>query len=388
MRAVVTGAAGFVGSHLVEKLLERGDEVVCVERPGAGRGWLKGLDVDFQDCGLTDPLRLKSLICGADEVYHLAALTEARHPSECYAVNAEGTARILEAAAGCPSGPPRLVFMSSLAAVGPARGGPSITEDSTPLPLSHYGRSKLHAEAVVHAYQDRVPAVICRFPAVYGPRDTVVLKLFKMVARGFALTIGPWDRQVSVVYVDDAVEGLLAAARTRGAVGKTYNLAHPEPLTWGCFVRTIGKALGRSPRQVAVPVAAAQGAAPIEATGLFAPIMISLFNAGDSLGTAFPSSHCAASLAVALSIYRYVSPRAARLFMIWALLIIVSTVYANNHYAIDGVAGIIVAMVVWGIRQGQMAAEPRRQLFDQAVLGSAGIVVGSQMGTGNRGGAS
>lgn len=261
MRTLVTGAAGFVGSHLVEKLLDQGHEVVCLERVGATRGWLKNLDIDFQPRGLEDSRHLQKLLCGVDEVYHLAALTEARHPEDCYRVNTLGTARVLEAAAGCPGGAPRVVLMSSLAAVGPTRGGASITEDLPPRPLSHYGRSKLQAEAVVHAYHDRVPAVICRFPAVYGPRDHVVLKLFQMVARGFAVTVGPWDRKVSVVHVNDAVDGLMAAIRTPAAMGRIYNVAHPEAITWGDFVTTIGRALGRHPRMVAVPVAVARGIA-------------------------------------------------------------------------------------------------------------------------------
>jgi nucleoside-diphosphate-sugar epimerase len=258
MRTVVTGAAGFVGSHLVEKLLDRGDEVVCVERPGAGPGWLEGLDVEFHDCGLGNSAVLQDLVCSADVVYHLAALTEARTPAECFEVNTRGTANVLKAAAACPDSTPRVVFMSSLAAVGPAQQGESLTADTAPRPLSHYGRSKLHAEAVIHAFADRVPAVICRFPAVYGPRDRVVLKLFRMVSKGIALTIGPWERQVSVIHAFDAVDGLIAAATGPGAPGKTYNLANEQAVTWGEFVMAIGRALGRRPLMLAVPVPAAR----------------------------------------------------------------------------------------------------------------------------------
>jgi nucleoside-diphosphate-sugar epimerase len=114
------------------------------------------------------------------------------------------------------------------------------------------------AEAVIHAYSDRVPSVICRFPAIYGPRDRVVLKLFRMVALGFAMTIGPWDRQVSVVHSADATAGLIAAATSPAAVNRTYNVAYPEAITWGQFVQAIGRALGRRPLQVAVPVGAAR----------------------------------------------------------------------------------------------------------------------------------
>jgi nucleoside-diphosphate-sugar epimerase len=124
------------------------------------------------------------------------------------------------------------------------------------MPLSHYGRSKLQAEAAVHAYADRVPAVVCRFPAVYGPRDRVVLMLFRMVARGFALTIGPWEREVSVIHAADAVAGLIAAGTAEGVIGRTYSLAHPRSVTWGQFVGAIGLALRRRPLKLAMPPAA------------------------------------------------------------------------------------------------------------------------------------
>ncbi len=258
MRAVVTGGAGFVGSHLVEKLIAQGDDVVCLERPGAGRGWLANHDVEFHDCGLTDADTLQRHVCGADVVFHLAALTEAKTPAECYTVNTLGTANLMRAAVACSQSVPRVVFMSSLAAVGPDLTGRNLDLDSPPMPLSHYGRSKLHAEAVIHAYADRVPAVICRFPAIYGPRDRVVLKLFRMVTHGFALTIGPWEREVSILHAADAVTGLIAAAASERAVGQTYFMAHPRSITWGEFVQAIGHALNRRPRQVAVPVLAAR----------------------------------------------------------------------------------------------------------------------------------
>src|SRR5438093_1276154 len=99
MRAVVTGGAGFIGSHLIEALVARGDEVVCVERPGAPRRWLEGLDLSYRDSGLDNERALSAAFAGADVVFHLAGLTEARAPRDFYAVNTEGTARVFRAAA-------------------------------------------------------------------------------------------------------------------------------------------------------------------------------------------------------------------------------------------------------------------------------------------------
>jgi len=257
MRAVVTGGAGFVGSHLVEALLARGDDVLCIERPGAGRHWLEGLPVGWDDGGIEDESRLVERLDGADAVFHLAALTEARTAEEAYAINTEGTASVVRAASR-QARPPRLVFMSTLAAAGPCRNGERLSERTVPYPLSVYGHSKLLAEAVVHAHADRVPAVILRFPSVYGPRERGAFKLFQMVSRGLALTVGGWDREFSLIYVQDAVSALIAAATSEHGVGKTFCIAHPETVTWAAFARTVGEVLGKDPRLISVPPRAAQ----------------------------------------------------------------------------------------------------------------------------------
>ena len=253
MRVIVTGGAGFVGSHLIETLVARGDDVVCLERPGAPRGWLGDLPVRFYAAGLDDVAALGRELKGADVVFHLAALTQARRPGEYYQVNTEGTAHLLQAAATYNGSAPRFVFMSSLAAAGPCRNGEALTPDAVPFPLSHYGHSKLLAEAVVHAYADRVGSVILRFPVVYGPRERAVLKLFQLVQRHVALTIGSWDRETSLIYVRDVVTALLAAAAAPCAIGRSYCVTHPQPVTMRQFATAIGSALHRRAVLLSLP---------------------------------------------------------------------------------------------------------------------------------------
>ncbi len=253
MRAVVTGGAGFIGSHLIEALVAHGDDVVCIERPGASKRWIAGLPVAWEAIGLDDVGALRRLFRDADVVFHLAALTEAAAPADFYAVNTEGTARVLQAAGDHNGSAPRVIFLSSIAATGPCRNGEALSPDSVPFPLSHYGNSKLLAEAVVHAYADRVPTTVIRFPSVYGPRERAVLKFFWLVSRGAAITVGPWDRELSLIYVRDAVHGLIAAAIAEGAVGRTYCLAHPETVTWRDFATVVGRVMGRDPVLVCVP---------------------------------------------------------------------------------------------------------------------------------------
>lgn len=253
MRAVVTGGAGFIGSHLIEALVARGDEVVCIERPDASKRWIADLPVTWEAIGLDDVVALSRVFGGADVVFHLAALTEASSEADFYKVNTEGTAHVLRAASEQDGSAPRVIFLSSLAATGPGRNGDALSPDSIPLPLSHYGNSKLLAEAVVHAYADRVPTTVVRFPSVYGPRERAVLKFFRLVSHGAAITVGAWDRELSLIYVRDAVRGLIAAATARAAVGRTYCLAHPETVTWRDFATVAGQVIGRRPVLVRLP---------------------------------------------------------------------------------------------------------------------------------------
>lgn len=253
MRAVVTGGAGFIGSHLIEALVARGDEVVCVERPGASPRWIADLPVTLETCGIHSVAALSAALDGADVVYHLAGLTEARSPEDFYLINTQGTECLLQAAATHGARAPHVVLLSSLAAIGPCRNGELLGPDTLPLPLSHYGHSKLLAECLMHAYADRVPGTIVRLSSVYGPRERNVLTLFKLVNRGVAITVGSWDRELSMVYVRDVADALIAVGARRAGLNRTYCVAHPETVTWRSFAGAVGQALGRRPLLISVP---------------------------------------------------------------------------------------------------------------------------------------
>ncbi|MDZ7385235.1 MAG: NAD-dependent epimerase/dehydratase family protein [candidate division KSB1 bacterium] len=251
MKALVTGANGFIGSHLVERLLAQGAEVRCLVRKTSNLRWLQGLDVQLTYGSLDSPASLQGALEGVDVVFHLAGATKSLTPEGYFVANTQGTARLLDACR--ERGNPRVVFVSSQAAAGPSDGQRAKTEHDPPTPITAYGKSKLQAELLVQEYAKTGPAVIVRPPVVYGPRDTDVLALFRLAARGLCPLVGSKRRLVSLIHVQDLVEGLLLAATTPQALGKTYFLCNDQPVDWELFAQQIASVLGKRCVRIRVP---------------------------------------------------------------------------------------------------------------------------------------
>jgi len=221
--ALVTGATGFIGSNLVKELLKRDYKVTCLARKTSDLRSLEDLDVSivYGDC--TDKDSLRQLPANFSYVFHLAGLTKAKREEDFFAANSGGTDNILEHLSQNARVVKRFLYMSSLAAAGPSRDGTPLDETAEPGPVSVYGTSKLKGELATLAYKDRMPVSIIRPPAVYGPRDRDFFLFFKMVRRGF---YPYWGKcYYSLVYVDDLVRGLIRAAESHEAEGKTYYLS-------------------------------------------------------------------------------------------------------------------------------------------------------------------
>lgn len=256
MRIAVTGGTGFVGSHVVELLLERGDEVNCLVLPSEGRLWLEpyaGVKrLRFFEGSVTDRASLGPFVEGCDAIVNIAGLTRAKTEEVFLAVNAGGAVNLAEAALALPAGPRHIVSMSSLAASGPCPDGRCLDEDEPLRPLTPYGRSKAALEASLRAYEGRMACTFIRAPGVYGPRDRDFLQYYKLVMRGLRLIAGPRN-VTSLVYVKTLASAIVACVLNPAAYGQAFFIADEGEYDWDDLSAMIEKALGKKTLRVAVP---------------------------------------------------------------------------------------------------------------------------------------
>jgi nucleoside-diphosphate-sugar epimerase len=251
MKALVTGATGFIGSHLVEELIKKGYGVTCLVRKTSQLKWVEGLEINilYGDC--EDGDSLKHIPADLDYVFHLAGLTKARRDGDFFCVNVKGTENLLTAVAARAPRVKRFVHLSSLAAAGPSRNGSPLNESSHPMPVSSYGKSKLESEGVIMRYRNALPVTVIRPPVVYGPRDRDFYVLFKMLKKGF---YPYWGKcYYSLLYVDDLVRGVIMAAEEREAEGGMYFLSDGKIYSNEDIVNEIAKVLDTKIMKMRIP---------------------------------------------------------------------------------------------------------------------------------------
>ncbi len=230
MKAFITGGTGFIGSHLVDKLIEEGDhELHCLVR--RDEKWLEGKPFTRVKADLNDLGTLKDSLKGVDVIFHLAGVVKSADTRTFQLVNVEATENLLRLAQ--KSGVPKVIILSSLAAAGPSFKD-AIDESKPMMPVSRYGESKKKMEELIHKIADKGTSIsILRPSAVYGPREEDIYSFFKLCARGFCPIIGKGaGNPVSLVHVDDVVDGILLAEKDRRQGVETFFLASERGYNW------------------------------------------------------------------------------------------------------------------------------------------------------------
>ena len=266
-RVLVTGGTGFVGSHLVDRLLKGGKSVRCLVRRSSDLKYLQDPRVEFAYGGLDAATDWDGVLAGVDTVYHVAGLTFARRAQDYFTVNHQGTEAVVAAALKHRDRLKKFVHVSSLAAVGPGAQDRPVDEETLPAPITPYGRSKLMGEEVVMAVAELMPVTIVRPPAVYGPRDYALYELFKSIARGLSPSIGRYDKQISLVHVSDLADGILLAGESDRSTGRTYFISSDEVYSYNALIETLARIFARRVRSFAIPRSLAYGVAAVAELG-------------------------------------------------------------------------------------------------------------------------
>ena len=250
---LVTGGTGFVGSHVVERLVAASARVRCLVRASSSLRYLPREGVELVQGDLAAGTGIEAAVEGADVVVHVGGVTKALSEDAFYRGNLRATENLLHACKRQGDSVRRFIHVSSLAAIGPSPDLAPLDEDAAPHPLTWYGRSKLAAEGAVRASTLAGRAVILRPPVVYGPRDTDVFEVFRSVAKGMMVRIGRDESYFSYIHVKDLAEALWLAVSSEEAAGRTYFVANPEPVSWTAFAETAASIMGRRVRSVGVP---------------------------------------------------------------------------------------------------------------------------------------
>ncbi len=225
MKALVTGATGFIGSHLVEALVQRGVQVRCLVRNKWHLGWVKDSPVEFVVGNCQERNSLKQAVKDVDQVFHLAGAITAVKEKTYFEVNALGTENLVQACIENNTRLKKFIYLSSQAAAGPCRSGGKKKESDSCEPVSPYGKSKLLGEQLALSHSHELPLLILRPCSVYGPRDQGFYALFKCLSKSINPCLSGHDQLVSMCYVRDLVRAIILAAENQTENGEIFFLS-------------------------------------------------------------------------------------------------------------------------------------------------------------------
>jgi len=253
-KSLVTGGTGFIGSHLVEALLEQGEEVRCLVRKTSSREWIRGLNVEIFQGDCADFFSVASAVEGVDRIYHVAGVTKTTENGVFYRINALGTENLIRACVERNPDLQRFIYLSSQAAVGPCEGNGLSVETDPCWPITHYGRSKRQAEEAVLKARDQLSVIILRPCTVYGPRDRDLLTLFRSIGRGVQIGLWGMEHRLSLCYVSDLVSAMVLAGTKDLSSGEIFFVSDGNVYDWRDFGRTIAEVMGVRTVHLSLPI--------------------------------------------------------------------------------------------------------------------------------------
>ena len=240
MRVLLTGATGFVGSHIIEELISNNNIVIALVRKTSDLKWIKDYPVQFEQCSLNDEEKLAEIISNVDIVVHCAGVVTALNWDDYYNTNVLGTKNIVNVVIKNKKKIKKFIYISSQAAMGPSSSETpkSLTEKENP--VSNYGKSKLLAEQEVKKLKDIIPYTIIRPASVYGPRDKDIFIFFNLVKHH--LRPNTYNKHfIQLVFVKDIAKVISLSLDNKDTNNKTYYLCDGSIYSWKDVATTIAK---------------------------------------------------------------------------------------------------------------------------------------------------
>jgi nucleoside-diphosphate-sugar epimerase len=234
MKTLVTGATGFIGTHLVKALVADGRDVRCFTRTKNNKKRIEEFGAEAFVGDLLETHSLTAALKGVNTIYHLAGEVYSRNVKDYVAINVAGTQNLLE---GCRNnGIERFIHCSSIAAAGPNPDKNTLLTENLPCnPITPYGQSKLEAEKIVSHYHQafKLPTVIIRPPTVYGPgQSDAITEFFRQVKKRKFYIIDDGQYLRSLCYVTNLIDGLILSEKKINAVGEIFYISDKELYTF------------------------------------------------------------------------------------------------------------------------------------------------------------
>jgi nucleoside-diphosphate-sugar epimerase len=243
-KILLTGANGFVGSHIAEALVEANHKVICTIRQTSNLKWIKSLPLEYKYGDLGNKNFLQEIVEDVAVVIHCAGVVRAMTKEDYFKENVENTKSLCEAILKNNSNLKKFIFISSQAAMGASPVGIVRKVTDVPEPVSDYGLSKIEAEkAVREALYGKIPYTIFRPASVYGPRDKDIFIFFNLVHKHLR-PVTTKKRLLQLVYVKDVAKSVSLCLENRKSDNNTYYLANSSVYTWGEIGKIISYSVG------------------------------------------------------------------------------------------------------------------------------------------------
>jgi nucleoside-diphosphate-sugar epimerase len=252
MKVLLTGATGFIGSFLLEKLIEENYDVRIIRRKSSNLQFIKDLGVETFEASLDEVDKLKAAAKNCEIVIHVAGLTSAKNHEGYISGNKFNTKNILDAVD--KSSIKKFIYISSLTAVGPATDYDNPVHEETECnPITSYGFSKYETEKMIVEQYSNIPFVILRPPAVFGPRDKAILTVFQSINYGLSPMMGLKEKYLSLIYVKDLVDAIIDSIKIQNNLHKIYFISSDKFYSWTEVVNLIAKLMNKKVIKLKIP---------------------------------------------------------------------------------------------------------------------------------------